>query len=100
MKSVQKPHEVGARRAKSCAGRNICDRDDLQSARDVEVTQCLTSQSVLDLIDMVHQLGIRIADTNLVVENRSVHTHKHIFVDRDRKNQPSMLTIKGGEVCS
>jgi hypothetical protein len=64
------------------------------------VSQRFARQRVLELVDMIDQLGLGVFQANFVVDNRRVHVQIHILINSHREDESAMLTVERGEVCS
>src|SRR5437016_2185829 len=56
--------------------------------------QSFACQSVPNIVDMVYDLRRRVADANLVVNDRSVYIQKHILVNCYGQDESSVLAIE------
>ena len=62
-------------------GRDVADGRDLQRLVDLDQPHRLADQVVLDLVDRLGRLGLRVADPDRGLEP-AVDGHVHVVVDR------------------
>src|ERR1700681_3775352 len=53
---------------------------------------------MLNIVNVVHHLGVGITNSNLVVNNGGVDVQKHILIDGYSQNVTAMLAVKRREI--
>jgi hypothetical protein len=94
---LDQPHGVGAARAEAGASRNVGQRGDLQRVAFPVTDQRLAQDWVLDVLDPVDLLELRVLHPVAALEDR-VGQEVHVLVDRAGHQEAAPLGVVGRDV--